>query len=447
MGLCDGQQTCVGLLLRSLVASKASFPVGQVAVDAGARLLKDDRLRFAALDCVVADISARNGFNIIHQHNAWDGRNMAYLEDQQRLVRFFKACIECSIYIAPTDPGLTYQELLEAGSRAGYQQGEMNDALMQIGTPQRGNDRILPSRSDVVMWLSFLHSEDPDFRSFGAFDFVFEEVGKSVRANGAGNAKLERNVVVERGVANNLSRTDVHAAIAVMILTEQAKENDGILSFGRGAGNLTTSRMQLAQHPTRRSPRSESRILAHSLVTDIIERRSDGRPQSAEPFDAFAETLEKLGYGMFRMWWTQMLGELRQAGSQTSSVTITVLSAALVEGALTFVVKHARALGLGPMGSNTFEGPATKWRLEDLVESAGRGKDDAILDNATQQRANTLIRARQRIHAGRMLSEFPEGPPDLRPEEARDALSTAEQVVRRIVDWLQQHPFKPEDHA
>ena len=47
---------------------------------------------------------------------------------------------------------------------------------------------------------------------------------------------------------------------------------------------------------------------------------------------------------------------------------------------------------------------------------------------------------RQRIHAGRMLSDYPGGPPDVRPDEARDAKATAEQVVRAILDWLQRNP-------
>jgi hypothetical protein len=35
-----------------------------------------------------------------------------------------------------------------------------------------------------------------------------------------------------------------------------------------------------------------------------------------------------------------------------------------------------------------------------------------------------------------MLSEFPQGAPDLRPEEAPSAKATAELVVRRVLDWL-----------
>jgi hypothetical protein len=137
-----------------------------------------------------------------------------------------------------------------------------------------------------------------------------------------------------------------------------------------------------------------------------------------------------------------MVAELRQASTQTAPVTATVLSAALVEGALTFVVAHARRLDLGPMGSKSFADSPTKWRLEDLLNSAAYGNEAAILDKPTHTRAAMLINSRQRIHAGRMLDEFPGGPPDLQPEKARDALLTAEQVVRSVVDWLQRYPSK-----
>jgi site-specific recombinase XerD len=72
----------------------------------------------------------------------------------------------------------------------------------------------------------------------------------------------------------------------------------------------------------------------------------------------------------------------------------------------------------------------------DLVASAASGGPDAVLDLQTKARAETLIGTRQRIHAGRMLSDYPSGPPDLRPDEARDARGTAEQVVRAVLDWL-----------
>ena len=74
------------------------------------------------------------------------------------------------------------------------------------------------------------------------------------------------------------------------------------------------------------------------------------------------------------------------------------------------------------------------------MASAASGGPSAVFDLQVKARAETLIRSRQRIHAGRMLSEYPSGPPDIRPEEARDAKATAEQVVRSVIDWLQNLP-------
>jgi hypothetical protein len=186
--------------------------------------------------------------------------------------------------------------------------------------------------------------------------------------------------------------------------------------------------------------RKEARARAYPIVKDIIERRTDGRPKFVEPLDVFAEELDKLGYGKFRLWWAQTVAELRHGDVHSSPVSVSVLAAALVEGALTFVVKHARDAGLGVFLSNNFDRDAKNWKIDDLVASAASGGESAILDLQTRNRAETLIKTRQRIHAGRMLSDFPAGVPDVRPEEGRDAKATAEQVVRRVIDWLQKYP-------
>jgi hypothetical protein len=67
-------------------------------------------------------------------------------------------------------------------------------------------------------------------------------------------------------------------------------------------------------------------------VRDVIERRMDGRPKSAEPLGAFAEQLEKLGYGHFRLWWNQTVAELGRTDPTSSPLSALVLAAALVEG-------------------------------------------------------------------------------------------------------------------
>jgi hypothetical protein len=134
----------------------------------------------------------------------------------------------------------------------------------------------------------------------------------------------------------------------------------------------------------------------------------------------------------------QTVSELRLSSPSTTPVAVTVLAAALVEGALTFIVRHARAKG--QFQAKDYERDPRTWKIDDLVASAASGGPNAILDLQARTRAETLIRTRQRIHAGRMLFDYPGGPPDLRPDEARDAKATSEQVVRAILDWLQRNP-------
>jgi hypothetical protein len=356
----------------------------------------------------------------------------------QEIISLLKAALECSVFINPTEPGLSYEEILEFGKRAGYQPGEVGDAALDAGERPPGYRRFIPDRMTRQTWTIYF-KEEPDYRNFAAFDFVVSELNDRVRADGMRNALVDRNLVVERAIAAGLQRNDIQVAITYLVLAEQLTEKDGVLRFAHNSGVHQLPSETLEQL-TRAPMRKPTRARAYPIVKDIIERRTDGRSQYVEPLDAFAEQLDKLKYSAFRIWWKQTVAEFRRSDAQSSPVSASVLAAALVEGALTFVVQHARNLKLGVFRSSDFDGNPRTWKIDDLVASAASGSDTAILDTPTKNRAENLIKTRQRIHAGRMLSEFPNGVPDLRPEEARDAKATAEIVVRGVLDWLEKFP-------
>ena len=52
----------------------------------------------------------------------------------QEIISFLKAALECSVYVSPRDPGLTYEELAIIGTTTGYLEGEVNDALRHVGS-------------------------------------------------------------------------------------------------------------------------------------------------------------------------------------------------------------------------------------------------------------------------------------------------------------------------
>ena len=68
----------------------------------------------------------------------------------QEIVSLLKAALECSVYVSPRDPGLTYEELAIIGTRAGYLEGEVNDALLHVGIRFWGVPRIVPSEQETT---------------------------------------------------------------------------------------------------------------------------------------------------------------------------------------------------------------------------------------------------------------------------------------------------------
>jgi hypothetical protein len=331
--------------------------------------------------------------------------------------------------------------VLEVGKKVGFLPGEIGDALPHVITQYfgRGSKYLLPDERTTITW-QFLLPQEPEYRSFPAFDFVVSQLNAIAKAEGAAKAQLERAIIVERAAAQGIDRNEIEAAITIQVLAGQLSEKESLIGFLHGQGQRPLPSEQLRGMSRAHMTRRDSLARVYPVVKDVIERRTDGRANYTEPLDAFAEELDRLGYRPFRLWWKQTVGEIRRADTQNSPVSVTVLAAALVEGALTFVVKHARTLGLGVFRSTDFDRDPRTWRIEALVSSAASGSESAILDAATKNRADTLIRTRQRIHAGRMLSEFPGGVPDLRPDEARDAKATTDQVVRRILEWLERYP-------
>jgi hypothetical protein len=352
------------------------------------------------------------------------------------LVRLLKLAVECSVYVNPTDPGLSFDELVEVGSRFGRQAGEISDHINFAQFIYSKEHRYVLDRNSSTIWLFFVPQEDPDYRNIRAFDIVVSELNNFVKTNGARGAMLDRNVIVERAVAAGVNRHDAEVAITCMLLSGSLQEKDGQVHFPNFglARPLPSAGLTIgAQGKIARPDRAQF----YPVVRDVIARRADGRPRNAEPFDAFAEQLEALGYRTFRGWWSQIVAELKRGDVGASPVSVLVMAAAIVEGALTFAAKHSRDKGLDLFKSNNFDGEPKTWKLEQLVASATLGGDRGILNAQSKARAEALIQTRQRIHAGRMLSLYPGGPPDLRPEEARDAKATAEIVVRSVLDWLQ----------
>lgn len=360
--------------------------------------------------------------------------------NERNVKSFITEALECSVVLNPRSPGLTFVELKQIGARLGFGEGEISDAFVTSGVHTLGGGSKLlgPDQQTRNLWKVFL-PQTPEYRNFEAFDLIYSEFTELARNLGKARAQIGRDTLVARAVARGIPEIDIEAAITMLVFSTHMVEKDKILRFEVPVyerGRLPSEQVKF-HHGARQR---DSLSALFPMVRDVISRRTDGRSVHAEPLDAFAEKLASLGYAAFRMWWVQMVDELRRSDVHSSSVSVCVLAAALIEGGLTFVVGHARAKRIGPFGSSTFDKDPRTWRIDDLVSSAASGGPSAILSPATRSRADGLIQSRQRIHAGRMLSEHPGGVPDLRPDEARDAKRTAELVVRSLLDWLEKFP-------
>lgn len=369
-----------------------------------------------------------------------DGATKGWGMGGMKLELFAKTALECSVYIKPKEPGLTHQELEEVGRMLGFLPGETRDAINASSRPGRfGAPRIEPTAEDVPSDFNFAPSLD--FRSVRAFDYVDVYLRNLARSVGKAEAKVLRAVLVSTGVVEGLPENDVEIAITLGLLTEHLAEKGGLIQFAPNQHFHILASEQIAQSQGWVRRVVEGRQEVYEAVKNVIERRTDGRASSAEPLVAFEQALAGLGHQRFLTWWSRTRSELGLANDAQMPMTVCVLSAALSEGALTFIVKRARALNVGPMGSKTFEGSETQWKFDDLLKSAASGGRHAILDQKTRDRADRLNSIRQRIHVGRLMAATLTGPiPDTRPEEAREARETLDVILRRILDWLDAHP-------
>lgn len=246
----------------------------------------------------------------------------------QPLISLITAAVECSIYLAPDAPGLTYQELIELQSGLGHQEGEISDALISpLAHLEARSGRYLPNTVLMSIYYQFHHVEELDYRPVRAVNFVHGQLHELAKAVGARNARIERAVLAERATQNGIARIEFDAAITLAILCEIMVVQNGAVSFAPGRENYPSPEQQRSQIQSQSAMgvmRKPNRGRAYPIVKDIVARRTDGRPKHAEPFEAFADQLTALGYGHFRLWWAQTSAELKSASSENRPLSVCV---------------------------------------------------------------------------------------------------------------------------
>jgi hypothetical protein len=279
---------------------------------------------------------------------------MQPFQQTQKIISLLTTALECSFYVSPKNPGLTFDELLGFGRHFGLEAGVIADAMAQVTTMYVGQRMIQPDPNKVLSWIAPHIVETPEYINIAAFDFWSASLHESAKANGIARARLDRDTTIERAAAKGIARHDMEVALAIQSFLKHVIDKDGVVSPAPGRAGWPSISDQRKNHGIA-VRHNNDREKAYFAVKNIIGRRTDGRAPHAEPLDAFGERLESLGYRHFKLWWSQLVSQLRQSDPETVPVAVLVLAAALVEGALIFVARRGRDLNVGIFGSSTFE--------------------------------------------------------------------------------------------
>jgi hypothetical protein len=356
---------------------------------------------------------------------------------------FVEQALQCSVFVSPRSPGLTRDELFEVGERVGFRRGEISDQL-RIASSRMERGRYV-TESVALGIFAFTFEGDP--RDGAAADFVMRELRKLAREVGRNSARLGRDELVAKAVASGHDAHDTEVAIAVLSAISLVRLDGSDVVMAQGWASDPSSSFAKQQSEAHASPRPYFGKLLET-VRDVVERRDSNRLKSIEPIKAFGEILGPLGYQeKFGAWWAHTAGEMRRADPTHQPMMVVVLAVALAEGALALICRHAKSTGT-TMTKNINVDKPKQWKFTTLVSAAKKGPEEAgrLLDDDLASRCLNLNERRQAIHVGRLLVDYDKHPiPDFRPEDAREAKTVLDLLLRRILDWYESNPVKARD--
>lgn len=168
---------------------------------------------------------------------------------KRKVAAVLREALEHSAYFAPTDFGLSRQELQEVARRMEIGDGEF-DASLHDASKQAidGSRRLRPHT--VVVWSDLSHFKEPDLRNPDSFEFVLKQMA-SLKAAQADNPGFDRTVLVERALAEGLLAPRVQAAITILVFDERLEERNDVLRIDKRWGHYQAPSVQIA---TRHEP-------------------------------------------------------------------------------------------------------------------------------------------------------------------------------------------------
>jgi len=330
-----------------------------------------------------------------------------------------------AINVRPRDPGLTEDELrsLVVG-REGIGEGAFRDAVRQLDHYPRDSKRRLVARSTDLSELMINAAPIPDEvrprAALNALGTAFEALANE---EGEGDA-ADRGLLHARCTA--VPPEDVDRALALLAAQDTLKETP--TGFVRRRSWPHYDRAQERDDFLRRIAGPAKTLLG--AVRDTFARRAGEHAPSDPPSDRFGRFLSKQGWTGFVSWWTQTLREMRSMVDTREPTSICVLCGSLLEAALVAIAKPAK--DATEWRQKFLQNAPDKWKLGELIDQA---KEASVFTNDQFAHAQTLMNARNRIHAGKFAAGDTFNPPYTNAHEARLARDHLELLLGAILDW------------
>lgn len=351
--------------------------------------------------------------------------------------QYIQFAIESTIFITPFDEGLSKTEIFEILTRFDFHKGEIQDALDVMWKTQHitinwGEQKYKLSSDYIfysMVWDRFRPDPIPEVLKRKIFLYLLEDIKKYGSRNYSLNIEILINNLQE---SQDFERTIILSFLRSLQLAKWiqiSEDNKNILNVKKESienGLKTCQKMDERKG-------SEKFNSIFPVVKDVVGRRVSVLPISSDPYDGLSEQLKLLKADKYKLWWTQITSEISQLDDKRNPTARLILSAAICEGILAFVIEFSKDKEFAMTKNLRVEDPKS-WKFSEMIKATSSGISPFMKEDL-RRKLEKMNENRKRIHPASYLT-FGSAIPDLKPEQSQEAFETSKALAREAIEWI-----------
>lgn len=351
--------------------------------------------------------------------------------------QYIQYAIESTIFITPFDEGLSTAEIYEVLSRFNFQKGEIKDAMDQMWKIQHitvnwGEDKYKLKNDYIyysMIWDRFRPDPIPEILKQKLFLYLIDDIKKHGSHNYSQNIEILINNLQE---SHSFERTQILSFLRSLQLSKWIQISEDNKTIHQVRKDSLENGLQTCQRMDKRNG-SEKFHLIFPVVKEVISRRASMLPISSDPYQGFYEQLKLLNAEKYKLWWAQITAEISQLDDKRNPTARLILSAAVCEGILAFIIEFSKDKEFAMTKFVRIEDPKS-WKLSEMIRATSSGNGPFMKEDL-KRKLESINENRKRIHPAAYL---PSGAivPDLKPEQSQEAFETSKALARAAIDWI-----------